>query len=386
MNVEILTPEDWIASKRLTAYSFRDNSGEFTDWCYASRAARVFALRDELRGIGAQAIDARIGVSCRGQSLPCSIISHVSTDPAHRRKGLMNHLLPGMLQRLADERVPLAALYPSAYSFYTRYGFAACGNIAKVTIPLDRLRGKPLTYELRWDVTLTELHADDSSGLRALESCYRMAFAGVAGIADSPLFNLMDLTNDGASIALLYSNETIMGYWTWKNDSGTILIDTCAFRSAAARLDFLSYLASHASTIAEARIRLPAYEPLLRMFPDRYAVITIEPWAMFRAVSLPNLANSLNAGTGSVTLRILDGQIPDNDGVWRFESNNGKLHISRADGNPSCTLDIGAITQWLLGSADGAALMDVGYSIPPDTARAMDALLPAQRVFLWEQY
>ncbi|MDR1263962.1 MAG: GNAT family N-acetyltransferase [Oscillospiraceae bacterium] len=379
----ILDKSAWDKSLRLTQYCFRDNSGDFTRWYYERRTERVFALMDDQGSVTAQVLDSRVRISVRGCDVVSSLISHVATDPAHRSKGMMWGLLTDALRKMRVDGVALAALYPSAYSFYERYGFAACGQSARVVIHPDRLRAKPLVNRLCWDTV---------HDVGALTECYAAAHSKVSGALVRSTIDMRDriddLTGDGASVVTLCRGNKIMGYWFRRDEDSAMIIDECAFRDASARADFLSYIASHASTSDEAQIRIPSFDPLLRMLPDRYASVTVEPWAMFRVVDLPGLSRGLTAGTGCVTLRVVDDQMPDNTGLWRFEALDGSISVSRArieSGIGACTLGIGAVTQWLIGSADGSALMETGQPLTPDTACAMDALLPARRVFLWEQ-
>ncbi|MDR0396397.1 MAG: GNAT family N-acetyltransferase [Oscillospiraceae bacterium] len=380
----ILDKSRWDDSRRLTQYCFRDNSEEFTRWYYDRRASRVFALLDERGGIIAQAVDSRARIRVRGVDLPSSVISHVATDPGYRSKGIMRGLLTDALRALYDEGAALAALYPSAYSFYERYGFAACGDAVRVSIAPDRLKAAPLSDRLSWDC---------DPDIDQLTDCYAAAHADISGSltrdAGDTRDRVDDMVRDGASVVALRRGGIVTGYWFRRDDSGVMIINEAVFRDASARVDFLSYIAQHASTVVEARILIPAFDPLLRMLPDRHASVKLEPWGMFRAVNLRALANGLPAGEGCVTLNIIDEQIEDNNGLWRFEACGGRLRASRADGDGSTrvsALSIRSAASWLMGSADGSSLMETGSPITPETARAMDRLLPARRVFIWEQY
>ncbi|MDR1600337.1 MAG: GNAT family N-acetyltransferase [Oscillospiraceae bacterium] len=380
----ILPKERWDESRRLTRYCFRDNSGDFTRWYYDRRASNVYALADDYDGIIAQAVDSRVKVNVRGREVASSMISHVATDPGCRSKGIMRGLLTDVLCELNKDGVALAVLYPSAYSFYERYGFAACGNAARVAIAPDRLEARPLADRLCWD---------DYQDINKLADCYAAAHVNVSGSVTRGVVGMLDrvddLAQDGAAVVSLYRDGIITGYWFRRDEPGVMYIDEAAFRDASARRDFLSYIAQNASTVNEARLRLPAFDPLLGMLPDRYATITLEPWGMFRAVDLPGLANGLPAGDGDVTLDVAEGPNPVNAERWRFASDGGRLCISRVrEGGAAAaaSLGVGAVAAWLVGSADGTALMESGHPLAPETARAMDALLPARRVFLWEQY
>ncbi len=55
--------------------------------------------------------------------VPCAGISAVAADPAHRRRGLVRLCLEAALRLAHEKRVPLAALWPFSYPFYSRMGW-----------------------------------------------------------------------------------------------------------------------------------------------------------------------------------------------------------------------------------------------------------------------
>lgn len=368
---------EWDASRELTSYCFGD-FGAFVDWVFARRADHVYALKDQGKLI-AQVVDTRLPISARGKIVNACLISHVATEPAYRGKGVMARLLNDALRRQRDEGVLLASLYPFDYAYYERYGFAACGETTRITIPLRLLpQGKPVgTFDR------TPAEAADAA---ALTECCNAAWAGYSGrvVRDSRLTadRLAEVATDsGYAVTLRAEHSTLAlnGYMLYHFDARTVIVDEFVAMNQAARADLLTYLASHGSTHDTALIGVSAGDPLRYMLPARKGCVSLEPWGMFRVLDIAALTSGMKAGCGSVVLKIEDRLLPWNDGVWRFSSTNGLLDVERTDDPGAPVISVNELTRVLMG--------DVGAAQVPARMRAdIESLLPQQDIWIQEQY
>ncbi|MCL2121469.1 MAG: GNAT family N-acetyltransferase, partial [Clostridiales bacterium] len=127
----------------LWMYSFADTPA-FTDWYFRRRAGEVFALLDD-QDLVAQIVSVPLSLSIRDAACDAAMLSGITTAPARRGEGHMSALIRESLAFLRERGVCAAALYPFDYDYYRRYGFAACGEVARLKVELSRLPGGALS-------------------------------------------------------------------------------------------------------------------------------------------------------------------------------------------------------------------------------------------------
>jgi predicted acetyltransferase len=377
---EELPRSEWYAARTLTSYCFGD-TGAFVDWVFDRRADHVYALV-ESDTLLAQVIDTRVRLRARDKAVEGRIISHVATDPARRGQGLMASLLPNAMSREQEEGAALAALYPFEYAYYEKYGWAACGEAARLTLPLGILRSREPSIPVRW----SPVRNADASGLAI---CYNEAYADVAGsvvrTAELTAARLKELELDSAAAVWVMPDdaERMRGYMLYRFEGRAIVVEEFAAVDIAARRTLLSYLAAHSSTHDEVRLTVSADDPVRRLVPDRRGCVSLEPWAMFRILDVPRLAEGMRASEGydgSISLCVVDNELPWNNGCWRFSAVDGLLHAERAYAKDAPEISINTLTRLILGGPDEA------WALPPAAAEEAAMLFPQQKIWMSEQY
>jgi predicted acetyltransferase len=221
-----------------------------------------------------------------------------------------------------------------------------------------------------------------------LAEAYEACFAGCGCHAlrgeSAMTLRLEELALEDGYAVLYTSDNRPEGYLLYRVQDKKLLVDEIGASCRAARETLLGYLANHASTASSVEIVCPADDPLIRMLPDARGLVSVEPYDMLRVVDIENI-RGLAAGDAEVFLSVTDEYAPWNEGVWRFHGCDGVLKAQRVGGTDSVPLiTIGALTQWILGYANGDELARAKEAMPPETVRAMEVLLPKQSVFLYE--
>ena len=390
-------------------YSFGDTPA-FTDWYFRRRAGEVFALLDD-QDLVAQIVSVPVSLSIRDAACKAAMLSGITTAPARRREGHMSTLIRESLALLRERGVCAAALYPFDYDYYRRYGFAACGEVARLKVELSRLPGAALQGQI-----LPLRHG--SEDLRLLLGAYQACFSQYSGHArrDEAAFSLLleELALDNGYAAVYRHDGKEEGYLLYYMQDKTIVVNEIGAASHSARLDLLSYLGSHSSSMEDAEFLCPLEDPLWRLLPDPRGAVSAEPYDMLRLVDLGRAMQGLPAAQSAeagLTLRILDPYAPWNEGLWHFSAHDGALTVKKlpeqeagppsdpgAGANPSSRLSqrpapgddpvltIGELTQWAFGCASGRDLILSGAALTEAAACAMDALLVKQPFFLYEMY
>jgi predicted acetyltransferase len=381
MDIRALSEKERGMAVDLWQYCFAD-AQEFAEWYFRRRAGDVLAMLGE-GGLIAQMVCVPMSVSMRGAARDTMMLSGIATAPAHRGRGHMTTLMREGLAFLRGKGCAAAALYPYDYVFYSRYGFAGCGEVADVSAPIERLA----SAKLRGDIALVR-GGDSASAM--LARAYEASFARYSGrVLRGPEIlaqRLEEYEPEGGYAALYCREGREEGYLLYQMHGKTLVVNEIGGATPIARQDLISFLASHYSTMESVEFVCPLDDPLWRLLPDPRGVVSAQPYDMMRIVDIARAMDGLPAGEGGVTLGVQDPFAPWNDGIWRFCSIDGALAVERADAQEAPALSIGDLTRWAFGCADGSRLAREGAELPDAVTVAMDALLPEKPFFIYESY
>jgi len=357
--IHILPPSEWYKAQVLWRYCFQDTE-EFIEHYFRRRVGTV--LTDEAHRV--QAIIAPTPLMVRGVTVAGCLVSGVATAPEYRGRGLMDTFLPQVNETLHVQGYVLASLYPFDYTFYKRYGWVACGEACRFNLPLHRLS----STRLAGDFTRV---CDPECLCNVCDSAYAAYSGRTLRTSDAFQIRLEELALEESSVFLYTREGEPEGYLLCRLDGQAFIVEEAAFTSTIARQDALTFLQGHASTQKEARLLLPADDPLRFLLPDARGLVQLEPRNMFRLLDVLAF-EGLPAGTGSVTLRVEDPYAPWNEGTWTFTGQAGRLHVSRSDHRDTPCVSIGTLTQWYLG--ERGMISD------------MTQILPLQPIWIHEMY
>ena len=346
----------------------------------------------------AQIVCSPLPLAMRGRARDAAMLAGIATTPSYRRQGHITSLMREAFRFLRDKGVCAAALYPFDYTYYERYGFARCGDIANVSVALSRL---PATKPQGKVDILKGDRADAALFASVYETCYAR-YSGHS-LRDAPAFTLLleeNALEDGFA-AVYYRNNIPEGYLLYTLSAKAIRVSEIGASSQAAREDLLGFLGSHSSSVDRVEFVCPLDDPLWRLLPDPRGAVSAEPHDMLRIIDVIGAMQGLPAGQGDISIRVTDPYADWNEGMWRFYALDGKLAAEKA-GQPgnagqssatqhdqtqyAPTLTIGALTQWAFGYLDGSGLADAGAGLSVQDALRMDALLPKKPFFIYEKY
>ena len=213
-----------------------------------------------------------------GRFVPAGGVAAVATLPEHRRRGLVQMLMAACLKRLHEERTPVASLWPFAYPFYERLGWATTTMQYEVTVDLPALRklGDSRRYRivpvadfgLACDVHSRWVSAYNQSLTRPANRWRRM------------------LTHPFVSCRLFVHKDGYM-VWNLKETGDTLSVREWAWTTEEAFLDGLELLGQMDSQYARARFVCADVEPLLRLGVfEPVPEIKLKPGMMTRVANL----------------------------------------------------------------------------------------------------
>lgn len=381
---------------RVLSYAFDSASGPFDpDRDVDERRERRWAFGEDYGLFDGDAL-----VSCvthlpftarvRGAWLPVGGISGVATPPEYRREGYVGETLAATLADYRDRGWPLAALRPFDEPFYARYGWATCATRQVATVEPSALA--PATSAASGSFRRVE-----PSDAEVLQPAYESWLDGVTLATERTTEWWRDRVfvgheHDRYGYAWERDGE-VKGYLVFDvTSSGTLEAREVAFADHEAYLNLLRFCRDHDSQVDEVKLHGFGHERLLDVVTDRDA-LTLEtrPGHMVRIVDVPAALAALpfTADVESdLVLGVADYHAEWNDGRFAVRVADGGASVTPTDADPDVRLDVGTLSQLLVGHANPSWARAAGdLSVAdPATVDTLAALFPRTRRYLPERF
>ena len=332
----------------------------------------------------------------RGEWVALAGLAAVATPPEHRREGYVSALVDDALARWRGE-APLAALWPFERSYYAQFGWATANTAVQYTCPPDALafargsadgQAQPVTADDWRD--LQAVHkaqaADTTLALRRSNEVWWRERVLHEDDDDRPWAYVWE--RDGEPVGyLVYTFEDVGGPMPTNK---RMKVSDVAVADHEAWLGLLGFLADHDSQASEVVIPAESHTDLLDLVADPDAVeceVTTGP--MVRVVDVVDALEACPypaGATANLTVRVTDETADWNDGQFRLDVADGTGSCAGVDGDgdPDATVDIGTLSQLVVGYHDIDAARRVGdLTVADDTvADTLGALFPDERTYL----
>lgn len=323
----------------------------------------------------------------RGKLFPMSGIYNVVTMPEFRWKGYSKKTLIELLKADKNAGKVFSTLYPFKESFYEKLGYTVFQEPLKINfktsslMPLIKmnLQGK-IEYTLLEDnyqvycdylkTTQTEVH-------------------GMGYFDKQPFVNH---NRNPQWLAVAKIDDKVTGVMTYKLDGDDkpipkIRISRFVYSNHETRYLLLEWIARHNDQVTEAEIRMPTYDEhpntwLPNLSPE-ISKLWIAP--MGRILNISQISG-MQVGKGQFTAKITDSQCPWNEGLWKFENENGLLKVSPAQ-SADCELTIQGISSLIYGTHHPEIFQIRGWGNPTiEVQQRMINLFPARIAYLHEHF
>jgi len=306
--------------------------------------------------------------------LPLRMITDVTTNPAHRRRGLVRTLMEDCLSDAAVRGIPLAALTVSEATIYGRWGFGVSTfgeQIEMDTGPRFGLRpgiepaGRVEMIDPRdsWPLIrgLLDRHHREHRGSVATPGFYEDIFTGsfhwMERSPDEKLRAAVHLTEEDAEVdgmalyrieredgkrfaklvcLLGFSADAYLGLWQFLG--GIDLVERVVFH-AADPLDPVRWALTDLNSLKTTALEEFLWVRVL----DVPVALSARPWA----------------ADGDVVLEVADAQ-GHASGRYRVLAKDGSADVSRTDDRAEVTVDTETLGSLYLGGVPAAGLRDAG--------------------------
>jgi predicted acetyltransferase len=338
----------------------------------------------------------------RGATVEMPGLSAVASPPEHRRGGNVRRMLEASVGEYHDRGAPICALWPFEYGFYRQYGWETANKWTELSCPPDALSFASEAAEAaaeraerdgdgyRW----RRLDADDWP---AVDAVYRSHTEGVdlALHRDEDWWRHRRFTgwDDDPFVYGWGTDEELRAYVFYEFDEGDegreLQVREYGARDHEAFLRCLAFCRDHDSQVETVTFRDGPDPLLFDRTPSPGAVdATLRTGPMVRIV---DVGDALEAVTypvdGSVVLAVEDPLAEWNDGRFRLDVTDGVGTVHRTDADPDAELDVGALSQLLVGYAPAERLTRTTELLADSgTLRTLSGLFPPTDAAIYDGF
>ena len=332
------------------------------------------------------AVSTAMTQNMRGALYPACGVWGVATAPSARRKGYCRQAIASLLVEEHEQGKVFSNLYPFRESFYEKMGYVSFPLTRKAILALRNL-APLLKTDSAGEIELQPIGAAFES-YRAYIAEMRAERHGMAffDFGDQAAANRNTLW---AALAKFDGKiEGLMLYRITGEEPTEFHLTAYRFyyHTIRARLQLLNWLARHIDQASQAEIWLTADE-----IPESwYADLEIKSEsatraAMSRVLDVAKIGG-MQVGAGGFNARISDPLCPWNEGVWRFEEQDGRLLVSPAQ-EGDCNLTIQGLTALVAGTHDPQELELRGWGDPdPRLQATLRTMFPRLWPYLHENF
>ncbi len=306
----------------------------------------------------------------RGIMKPMIGSAMVASSPEHRMKGYVKELVLGILRNARVEGVATSTLYPFKDIFYMRMGYTKMHPVSVLQIDPRTLSRIVMPH----GYSVSREHGD--TAFEAWRTIHEEAVGEIHGAVRRNDTRWKEITADYNGHVVIARNSegkpegvvayTIKGYgegYSWA-PTGEVSIKDIHWTTLPGRDCILNYLHRHSDQVVKMEVIVSQwsddyYHWLHNIHTPNLRAHTI---SMARIVGVENALTGIPVrGEGTVALEVVDGQVPENSGVYRITCSDGILDVVLTQEPPDANLTIEGLTSLLYGSLNHAQLRSLGW-------------------------
>ena len=282
----------------------------------------------------------------------CGGIGDVSSYPEYRRTGNIAKLMKNALREMYDEDYVISYLYPFSHPFYRKYGYELCREKQEVTIKTQCIK-----YEETSGHVKQHVYGTDSDLSEDIKKVYYLHAAKMNMMVDRRGYFWDRKLKDDAYTSkiktyVIYDDtgepKAYMRYEYERMDFPNIRakIYDIAFVDRKAFDELLMFIYKLGPSISEFVFACPPKLAIFNALDDAWDVkMKVEPAGMMRIINVQKAFDAIKAIElqGSILVKVSDGDIAENNGVFKINSENGIIKAEKVRDDKfdlSCPINI----------------------------------------------
>ena len=293
-------------------------------------------------------------------------VGGVATLPQYRRRGGIRACFEKALRELHGEGFDFSYLYPFSTAYYRKFGYECCVQKLSWQVDLSLLNSSKADGTLR----LAEPGNDLAEAIQTLDSLWEARY-NMMVLHSWEDYDWVAKANPAVKQEYTYvysaPDGTPKGYTTFRTvaepDGRNLVCSRFCFADREGFAGLMSLFKSMASDHRFLKFQTP-FEPSLQYLLPEWSLGAAK-WSvlansgMVRVVNVEEvLKKARYSGSGTLTLKIRDRIIPENDGTFTLEFRDGQaVSMERTEAEPDIDLTIGTFSALIVGVSDfsGAA-------------------------------
>lgn len=319
-----------------------------------------------------------------GHSCKMGGMGGAASLPQYRRAGGIRGCFQAALADMYARDYDFSYLYPFSTAYYRKYGYECCVQKYMTTVQLGLLNPPPVSGVYR----LAEKNEPMTDAIRAIDRVWESRFNMMVqhGEADYEWTKKIDpAANQEFTYVYFDAEQAPKAYTTFKMqlqpDGRNLVCSRFFFVDREGFQGLMHLFKSMASDHMYVKFCLPtsvSMQYLMGEWSLGAAQWSIQPYGMVRVVNVRRaLEKARYLGSGSVTLEILDGQIPENNGRFAISFAEGRaVSVEKTDADADAVLTVPTFSALLSGVSDLASAAQW-----MDGLQVKDPGAPLDRVF-----
>lgn len=312
----------------------------------------------------------------------------VCTAPHYRNQRLIRKLMQKILEEMLAKKIPFSILYPFKFSFYEKYGYKIVDEIHRYQIRIDEIISRSVPNRSVREV----------SGLDDMKKVYdRIAgekYNYMVKRAEEDWRRRINPKKPGYHFVCYDDQDEPRGYlllrFQEKGDDDiekseqTIYLPEIFWTDRETRQALFNFLKAHRDHRKYVLFSSADPDILSYVRNQRITQNAVFAGSMARIVDAKSVLEAFNYSEEiSFTLQIRDSYCEWNDKAFTFNVEDGQATLEETSQTPDVTVDIGALTQMIVGYRSASRLFE-SWEIEgsPKMLSILDRLFPTQNSFI----
>lgn len=397
MEIRQIRPEERAEYGRLCSlcftYPYRDESADIAVETETQQRQYRGAFDDQGK-LCSGMIQLDMGCHFHGHEVKLLGIGGVVSHPGHRNAGGIRALFEEGLPRARREGYVFSALYPFSHAYYRKFGY----ELAQVTRE-STFDPRELRQDLRRAAYTELVLPEDESGREAVRQVYEI-YARERNFSvhrDEARWKSKWSGTPWEQLKYLYlfrdAQENPIAWWVGeiepRGERGQLHLLDMAWINPEG-MEAIFAMLRGGNEYRQVRMAVPA-DLELRFLMREPHVLQERTYCngMARVLDVRRALALLPAPVlpGSFTVKVADGQIPENNGTFRVLGDGLELRVEDAgDEQADLETDIGGLTLLILGKMNLAEFAMMSRGHVRRTTPLMEALLIHRQTFLYDPF
>lgn len=295
-----------------------------------------------------------------GHSCKMGGMGGAATLPQYRRAGGIRGCFQASLTDMYARDFDFSYLYPFSTAYYRKFGYECCVQKYSATIQLGLLNPP----QVNGSIHLAEKNAPMTDAIRSIDQTWESRFNMMVQHEEAYYdwtTKIDPAVNQEFTYVYFDAEQVPKAYTTFKMqmqpDGRNLICSRFCFTDREGYMGLLHLFKSMASDHMYAKFSIPAV-PAMQYLMSEWSLgaaqWSIQPAGMVRVINAERvLKKARYIGSGSVTLELTDGQIPENNARFAISFADGKaVSVEKTTADADVVLTIPAFSALICGVSD----------------------------------